>query len=136
MRRTILLAGVLPVVSALVGGILAFGLVVPSLVTAQSSQPQEVRAAAFVLVGPNGAEVARLEPGGDGNGRLLLNTADGTRSMRLNGAGGLTVFDPDGSTLRFQAGYVPSVRAPISNEPLINGVLLGPGGSIMSLADR
>ena len=77
-----------------------------------------------------------LDPGGDGHGRLLINTADGTRSVRLNGAGGLTVFDADGSTPRFQAGYVPASRVPVSNEPLVNGVLLGPGGSLSSLADR
>jgi hypothetical protein len=109
---------------------LAFALIVPPLVTAQSSQLPEVRAGAFVLVGPNGTDVARLEPGGGGNGRLLLNAADGTRSVRLNGAGGLTVFDTDGNTLRFQAGYVSPGR---SAEPPINGVLLGPGGSISML---
>jgi hypothetical protein len=133
MRRTIVLVSVLPFVSAFFGGILALSLMVPSLATAQSNQAQEVRAAAFVLVGQNGADVARLEPGTDGNARLLLNAADGTRSVRLNGAGGLTVYDTDGATVRFQAGFVPAARVVISGDAQINGVILGPGGSISML---
>ena len=37
MRRTVLLAGILPFVSAFLGGVLAFSLVVPAPATAQSS---------------------------------------------------------------------------------------------------
>jgi hypothetical protein len=60
MRRLILLAGVLPSVSAFLGGVLAFSLVAPEPATAQSSQVQEVRASAFTLVGPEGTVLASL----------------------------------------------------------------------------
>src|SRR5215210_3919603 len=62
MWRTILLAGVLPFGSAFLGGALAFSLVAAPQATAQSSQPQEVRASAFTLVGPDGTVLAQLAP--------------------------------------------------------------------------
>ena len=62
MRRTIFLAGVLPFVSAFLGGVLAFSLVAAPQATAQSSQVQKVRASAFTLVGTDGTVLARLAP--------------------------------------------------------------------------
>jgi hypothetical protein len=49
MRRMILLAGVLPFVSAFLGSVLAFSLTTPSSATAQPNQLQEVRASAFAI---------------------------------------------------------------------------------------
>src|SRR5215216_1308433 len=78
MRRTLLLSAVVPFVSAFLGGALAFSLVVAPQATAQSSQPQEVRASAFTLVGPDGTVLARLAPGPGGGSRLSLGDAAGT----------------------------------------------------------
>jgi hypothetical protein len=128
MRRTILLAGVLPFVSAFLGGALAFSLAAAPQATAQSSQAQEVRASAFTLVGPDGTVLARLGPTTpSGNGLLTLNDAAGTRRLIL-GNEALRVFDEDG-TLRFGAGYQPHgfFRPPA---PPINGVSLDRDGSI------
>jgi hypothetical protein len=60
MRRTVFLAGFLPFISAFLGGILAIGVMAPSLATAQPSVQQEVRANAFVLVDHDGSERARF----------------------------------------------------------------------------
>src|SRR5437868_737198 len=73
MRRAVTLCDAAFLVMAFLGGALVFSLASPSSSRAQSSQGQEVRASAFVLVGSNGADVARLEPGVDGNARPLLN---------------------------------------------------------------
>src|SRR5215210_2111180 len=105
MRRTILLAGVLPFVSAFFGGALALSLLVPPQATAQSSQLQEVRASAFTLVGADGTVLAQLAAGpGAGNGRLSLRDATGTERAMLAGSGQLNVFDQDGTTPVFRAG--------------------------------
>jgi hypothetical protein len=128
MRRTILLAAILPFVSAFLGGALAFGLLVPSLVTAQVTQPQEVRAARFVLVAADGTVLANLEPGGDGNGRLQLYDKTGTLRVGLAGGGALNIADPDGVTQRFRAGYVPYEDS--ARRPPINGMWLDADGSI------
>jgi len=128
MRRTILLAGVLPFVSAFVGGVLAFSLVVPLQATAQSSQPQEVRASAFTLVGADGTVLARLASGpGAGNGHLALYDTAGTERLTLGGGGALNVFDQDGTTVVFRAGRTFGL-------PPVNGVQLGPGGAISVIA--
>src|ERR687894_179172 len=84
MRRTILLMGILPFVSAFVGGVLAFSLVAPLQATAQSSQVQEVRASAFTLVGPDGTVLAQLAHNpASGTGRLSLRDAAGTERVGL-----------------------------------------------------
>lgn len=103
-------------------------LLTPPPATAQSSQPQEVRATRFVLVAPDGTILATLQPGGDGNGLLQLRDAGGALRVGLAGQGGLNVFDPDGTTQRFRAGYVPNVDA--AGRPPINGIWLDPEGSI------
>jgi len=127
MRRTILLAGVLPFVSAFLGGVLAFSLVAAPQATAQSSQLQEVRASAFIVVGPDGTVLARLAAGGTGNGRLNLYDPAGTQRLVMRGDGSVIAYDQDGTTPAFWAGRTFTVRAGV---PPLNGVLLGPGGSI------
>src|SRR5919205_4236156 len=94
MSRTILLSAVIPFVSAFLGGALAFSLVAAPKATAQSNQPQEVRASAFTLVGPDGTVLAELAPSATQNaGRLLLRDAAGTQRVALVGTGTLNVFD-------------------------------------------
>ena len=118
----------------------------PSAAAAQSTQPEEVRASMFTLVGSEGTALARLEPGADGNGRLqLLDTngtvrvalsgdallrlfdSAGTQRVGLNGQGALNVFDQD-ATVRFRAGYLSS--GPLGS---INGIQLDPDGTIDTL---
>ena len=128
MRRTILLAGVLPFVSAFLGGALAFSLVAAPQATAQSGQLQEVRASAFTLVGPDGTVIARLAPSPRGDGILRLYDHAGTQRLVVVGDGVVSVFAEDGTTHLFRAGRTfqpgPAGQAPV------NGVLLGPDGSI------
>ena len=100
MWRTILLASVVPFVSAFLGGALALSLVAAPQATAQSSQPQEVRASAFTLVGPDGTVLAQLAPTPTGgSGRLALRDAAGTERVTLVGTGILNVWDQDGTTV-------------------------------------
>ena len=130
MRRTIVLAGVLPFVSAFLGGVLALSLIAPSSATAQSGQLQEVRATAFTLVGQDGTVLARLAPGNLGFGNLALFDTAGTQRLQLQGNGRMGVNDADG-TLVFQAGR--SFEASGTGRPPVNGVELGPGGSVSML---
>lgn len=102
----------------------------PPRATAQSSQPQEVRASAFVLVGADGSVLGRLAPGGQGGGRLTLYDGTGTQRTALAAAGVLAAFDTDGKTLRFIAGWTPTPQPP--NQPVVNGVQLDPGGGTIS----
>ena len=132
MWRTILLASVLPFVSAFLGGALAFSLVAPPQATAQSSQPQEVRASAFTLVREDGTVLARLAPTPGGSGRLALSDVAGTERVTVVGSGILNVWDQDGTTVVFRAGRSYIVGA-ASGLPPTNGVELGPGGSIRTL---
>jgi len=128
MRRTILLAGILPFVSAFLGGVVAFSFVAPQSATAQSSQAQEVRASAFVLVGADGMTLARLVPGNSGGGNLELYDATGTQRLAVTGRGAMAAYDQDGATIVFRAGRTFGTTA--GGIPPINGVELGPGGSI------
>jgi hypothetical protein len=129
MRR-ILLAAVVPFCSAFLGGVLAFSFVVAPQATAQSNQPQEVRASAFTLVGPDGTVLAELAPSATQNaGRLLLRDAAGTQRVVVVGTGTLNVFDQDGTTVVFRAGR----NYPAGATTGLNGVELGPGGSISTM---
>ena len=131
MRRTILLSAVVPFVSAFLGGALAFSVVVAPQATAQANQPQEVRASAFTLVGDDGTVLAQLAPGG-GGARLALRDAAGTDRVTLVSLGILNVWDQDGTTAVFRAGRSYTV-ARTSGLPPLNGVELGPGGSISTI---
>jgi hypothetical protein len=103
-------------------------LLLPPPALAQPDQAQEVRAARFVLVAADGTELAKLEPGGDGNGRLQLFDKAGTLRVGLAGGGALNINDTDGVTQRFRAGYVPYVDS--AGRPPINGMWLDADGSI------
>jgi hypothetical protein len=131
MRRAVLLCGTTSFLMAFLGGMLAFSLVAPSLATAQAGQLEEVRASAFVLVGADGTTLARLEPGNQGGGSLVLNDTSGTRRLQLAGGGWVAAYEQDGSTAAFRAGraFIPTS----DGTPAVNGVLLGPGGSVSSL---
>src|SRR5581483_5631768 len=104
LARTFLLASVIPFVSSLLGGIVAFSMLVPSGVSAQPGQAEEVRASAFTVVGSDGTVLARLGPGRNANGSLTLFDTDGTRRLILAGGGAVQVYDQDGTTLAFRAG--------------------------------
>jgi hypothetical protein len=132
MWRTLLLASVLPFVSAFLGGTLAFSLMAAPQATAQSSQPQEVRASAFTLVRADGTVLAQLAPSPGGTGRLALSDAAGTERVTLQGGGTLNIWDQDGTTVVFRAGRSYTVGV-ASGLPPTNGVELGPGGSIRML---
>ena len=128
MSRTILVAVVLPFVSAFLGGALAFSLVAAPLTTAQSSQVQEVRASAFTLVGADGTVLASLAPSAIGAGFLRLFDAAGTRRVLVSGTGTLDVYDLDQTTVLFRAGRTFAVGP--NGLPPLNGVELGPAGSV------
>ena len=132
MSRTLLLASVLPFASAFLGGALAFSLVAAPQATAQSGQPQEVRASAFTLVREDGTVIAQLGPSPTGGARLSLSDAAGKQRVTLVGSGVLNIRDQDGTTVVFRAGRSYDVGA-VSGLPPTNGVELGPGGSIRML---
>jgi hypothetical protein len=132
MWRTLFLASVLPFVSAFLGGTLALSLVAAPQATAQSSEPQEVRASAFTLVRADGTVLAQLAPTPNGVARLLLRDGAGTERVTLVGSGILNVWDQDGTTVVFRAGRSYTVGG-ASGLPPANGVELGPGGSIRML---
>ena len=100
----------------------------PPPATAQPNQFEEIRAARFVLVGREGTPLAILETAPAGDGRLQLFDAAGYLRVGLAEQGALNIFDPDGATQRFRAGYVPEV-APRGRPPL-NGVWLDANGSL------
>lgn len=106
-------------------------LLAPPRASAQAGQAQEVRASAFVLVAADGTVVGRLAPSANGGGRLTLYDNTGAQRAAVAGAGVFAAFDPDGTTLRFLAGYTPTA-AP--NSPQIDGVQLEPGGTVGELA--
>lgn len=137
MRRTILLAGVLPFVSAFLGGVLAFGLVAPSMATAQSTAQQEVRANSFVLVNDSGAVVARLGINPVGTGTLWFLRTNGTVSSTF-GQLGLALWDAGGETVVMRAGRcLGAGGAPCPGGlPPFEGLELGPGGSVGMLPSQ
>jgi hypothetical protein len=132
MRRTILLATVVPFVSAFLGGFVAFSLASPPMATAQDVQSNVVRASAFELVGAVGADgtvIGRLSSG-VGGGNLTLFTVNGTRRTSLSAATGMTKWlGPDGETIGLRVGISTNPDPDIP----FNGLLLGPGGSISML---
>ena len=81
-----------------------------------------MQASEFDLVGQNGTVLARLQPGGDGNGNLALYDSAGNKRVALAGAGVLAVLDKDGTTPRFAAGYSPDVGS--RGQPPLNGLAL------------
>jgi hypothetical protein len=105
MRRGAATAGTV-VLSVAVTLLVARALVAPQ-VTAQSEQPGEVRASAFVLVGADGAPRASLAV--RENGAVSIQFLDGAGALRsMLGEAGLVVRDTDGQTGRLFVGLVPT----------------------------
>jgi hypothetical protein len=130
MKRAIVLCGSASFVMAFLGGMLAFHLAGPPGAAAQSDQLEELRASAFVVVAPDGTVLGRLGPGAAGNGGLSLSDTAGRQRWNIGAGGALSVYDLDG-TIRFRAGYQPELGP--GGAALVNGVLLGPGGSVSAL---
>ena len=103
-------------------------LVSPLAAAAQGGQPSVVRAAGFEVVGPDGNVLARLTAGPAGNGNLMLLDTAGNRRTVVAGNGTFGAFDADGVTLRYSAGYSPV--AGLTGTPPINGIALGPDGTV------
>jgi hypothetical protein len=72
----------------------------PPAATAANGQAEEVRASAFLLVGPDGRVLARLGPGPDGNGNLTVFDATGALRVVVAGGGAIAIRDGDGQTPR------------------------------------
>jgi hypothetical protein len=117
----------LPFVSAFLG-VGALSLLIPPPATAQSGQVPDVRVSSFTLVGADGTILARLAPGGNGNGNLTLFDTAGTQRLVMAGAGAMAVFARDGTTQVYRAGRTFEVGP--RGEPPVNGVLLSPDASI------
>jgi hypothetical protein len=128
--RTVVVCGVTSFVMAFVGGLLAFTLVLPSSAIAQATQPVVVRASAFELVSADGSVLARLGTGSLGGGNLALFDPNGVQRVALTGSGVLVMFDPQGVSV-FRAGRSFEVGG--SGQPPVNGVELGPGGTVGTL---
>ena len=129
MRRSVILCGATSFIMAFLGAVLGFNLMAPSPASAQPGQPAEVRASAFTLVADDGTVLASLRPGVPrGNGVLTLTDAAGTLRLALNASGAIAVYDQDGVTPVFRAGR--TFTAGPNGEPPINGVQLGPGGTV------
>jgi hypothetical protein len=124
LRQGATLAGI--VVLTVATTLLTQRLISPSPVRAQAT-PGVVQATEFDLVGQNGTILAQLKPGGSSGGSLWLNDATGMNRVRLVG-GGLLVFDKDGTTARFRAGYNPDLGP--QGQPPYNGVSLDTNGTI------
>jgi hypothetical protein len=93
MQRTMLVAGVLPFVSAFRGGVLALAVMAPRLAEAQETR---VRADLISVIGA-GSERIRLETKWEGQGsELTLLAPDGTARPIMR-SGGIAVRDPGGS---------------------------------------
>jgi hypothetical protein len=126
MRRTIVLAGGLSFVSALVGGIITSVLMLPPLVTAQEAR---IRAEALSIVGA-GSDRAQFVTQWEGQGsELYYLDPDGTRRLVI-GVGGIDAFDPDGSGISvFAQDGTPVARfgmgrGPLGNLPLSTSLIL------------
>jgi hypothetical protein len=131
MRRAIFLAGVLPFVSAFFGGVLAFGLMAPSMAAAQPPA-QEVRATSFTLVDETGAVHARLGFTPVGAAVLQFMRSTGTVSSSLSVVG-LQMYDSDGS-LYMRVGRCTGIAGTCPGGlPPFEGVQLGPTGSVSPL---
>ena len=130
MRRAVLFCGTASFLMALLGGVLAFGLVAPSLASAQSSPPQEVRASAFTLVNADGRVQARLWVNPVGAGVLEFMRSDGSVSSTVSVVG-LQMRDADGN-LYLRVGRCTGLTAPCPGGSY-EGLQLGPNGSVSPL---
>jgi hypothetical protein len=143
MRRTIVLSSLVSAVVAVLTLLLVQHAFTPKPVAAQSDQPQEVRASKFTLVSPDGVVIGswesrpaqRVTRGGvdydlRGGGRLSIFNQDGKQRVAIAPDGLFGVYDADGATLRFIAGYTqPQSPGPTGNPPL-NGIQLNDKATI------
>jgi hypothetical protein len=74
-------------------------LLIPPPAKAQSEQAGEVRASAFVLVGSDGTQIARLGPGSAGDGVLTLDDGSGALHLAASGHGDLLAYGTGGTAL-------------------------------------
>jgi hypothetical protein len=130
MRRTLALVGAVSFVSAFLGGMLALSLVSPGPATAQSAVAPVLRAATFELVRNDGTVIGRLAPGPAGGGSLVLSHPGGTTGLALAGGGLMTAYDGVSEQPTFRAGRCCGAS------PDVNGVQLGPDGSVSMLAPQ
>jgi hypothetical protein len=106
MRRTVLLAGVLPFISAFLGALLAINLA-PRPAEAQDAH---LRAEQLTLVGDNGADRIRLESGPGIATRLQLLDANGSRRVTLvTGDPATGGGNPDAMGIQLNAGDGPTL---------------------------
>ena len=96
-RRQAVWAVSIAAVSAIMT-VLVLRVMAPRYAGAQAGQAGEVRASAFVLVGPDGTVLARLAPGGRGNGNLTVFDTAGKARAVVEGSGAFVVNDSDGTT--------------------------------------
>jgi hypothetical protein len=87
-------ASILGIVALTVLGMRMFG---PRPTAAQPAQQGDIRATSFTLVGPDGTVLARLAPGGQGNGNLTVFDTAGRPRAALVGSGQAVVYDIDGN---------------------------------------
>jgi len=113
---------------ATVAGWVVITLLVMRALPSQTAHPQvglgAIQANEFDVVAQNGTVVAPLGTGPNGNGMLRLFDSAGNKRADLVAGGMLTIFDPDGVTRRFRAGY------DLLAGTQINGVQLDPNGGI------
>lgn len=99
IRRTA--AHIVTVAVTVVLTLVALRVIAPA---ATQAQPGEVRASAFVLVGPDGTVLGSLTAGPMGNGNLTLYDRAGKRRIWVAGAGNVAIWDSD-DKLRVSLSY-------------------------------
>jgi hypothetical protein len=127
MGRTLLVSGVLPFVSAFLGGALALNAAMPVITEAQEAR---IRAESVTVVGA-GSDRVRLTTNADGRiGDLRMLAPDGTRRLLLSEGGidgpdpsssGITIYAEDGTRVgRLGIGRGPSTDLPVSTALTLN----------------
>jgi hypothetical protein len=127
MRRTLLVSGVLPFVSAFLGGAMALSMAMPIMTEAQEAR---IRAETVTVVGA-GSDRVRLTTTGDGQiGDLSLLAPSGMRRLLLSEGGidaldpassGITIYAEDGTRVgRLGIGRGPNINLPVSTALTLN----------------
>jgi hypothetical protein len=127
MGRTLLVSGVLPFVSAFLGGALALSVAMPTIIEAQEAR---IRAETVTVVGA-GTDRVRLTTSGDGQiGDLSMLAPSGTRRLLLSEGGidapdpsssGITIYAEDGTRVgRLGIGRGPTAILPVSTALTLN----------------
>jgi hypothetical protein len=127
MRRTLLVSGVLPFVTAFLGGALALSVAMPVITEAQEAR---IRAETVTVVGA-GTDRVRLTTNGDGQiGDLSMLAPSGTRRLLLSEGGidapdpsssGITIYAEDGTRVgRLGIGRGPNTNLPVSTALTLN----------------